>query len=173
MRVRSESDVELQLAAQLPTTLCYLQQASPSSFMPLRAIVAAPHHTYDLTLEDPMRFKVKDVIVAIPGDGDDDGPDFHVEDTCGASSCTLCTGRTQRSPFRVGDIFDLDEYRQSLGRLKLDLRSRLAAIEEQERVLDAGMKPTNPTDLEAVEQRLNAALTEIREMKARTSGQGS
>lgn len=108
-----------------------------------------------------MRFKINDLFVVLPD------PVTHVDDTCGAASCTRCT--QTRHPTVPGDLLDLDRYRESLIQLKAQLQGQLAVVEAQERVLDEGMRPRTHEEIDALETRLTGALSELKAMKAKLS----
>lgn len=118
-----------------------------------------------------MRFKINDLSIVLS----DLAPapvqvyPTQVLDTCPAASC-LCSG-TVRSPTRTAlcdprDLVDLDRYRESLGQLKVRLQQRLAEVEAQEAILDAGMRPRTIEEVEALERKLTGALSELQRMKA-------
>lgn len=90
---------------------------------------------------------------------------------CGCSNCT-CTGGCSGYPScagctKVQTIKPTPEknFTGNLGDLKAALKAQLAAVEEQERIAEEALKPASFEDAEALEQKLNEALEEVRQLK--------
>jgi hypothetical protein len=121
-----------------------------------------------------MSFKVRDLMITvlpagipIAGVGDclptEQPHCTHCTDYgCTYCSGTRCTPNCTLSAKDFGDIVNPPE----LALLKERLKIALAEVEARERVVEESLRPKTLEDFELLEQKLNAALEDIRAQKA-------
>jgi hypothetical protein len=122
-----------------------------------------------------MAFKVKDLMITVlPPEGKNRGaapaacPDCTLNIsgcgyTCGCTNCTACSVTYTQGR----SCFCLIARPEDLTILKEELKQALLNIEIKEREIEEAMRPKTLSEVEELEEKLTAALAEIKAQKAK------
>lgn len=125
-----------------------------------------------------MSFKVRDLMItvlpagSILADPGVFGPCEVCSKMCTDCSKCTCTRCTQNCTISAKDFDDLI-YPPDLAILKERLKIALAELEARERVVEESLRPKSLADVELLEQKLTAALEELRATKVRLQREAS
>ena len=125
-----------------------------------------------------MSFKIKDLMITVLPAGSmlgnigTIGPCEPCTKHCTECSICTCTQCTQNCTHSAKDFNDL-VYPPDLALLKERLKIALAEVEARERVVEESLRPKTLADVELLEQKLTAALEELRATKERLTREAS